>query len=112
MLEAPTYACVSLLMLVTPTPTPTPTKPPATPPATTFTDWPMFEPTLPSLLTCANLPMYALVSLDTTCTVPETPTLTPPETAALTPTPAMSSLLVAVTATPRNGLGSTPAVMT
>ncbi len=56
---------------------------------------------LPATLICACLPIQAAVWLVTTFTDPDTPTLTEPDREALMPTPAMSSLLVAVTATPR-----------
>src|SRR5262245_17106957 len=53
-------------------------------------------------LTAADLPMYADVWTLTTSTTPERFTATSPAIPALTPTPAMSSLLEAVTATPWN----------
>ena len=106
---APTVASACRWMIPTVTPAPTPTSPTAIDaaissmwnwlPAATRTDWFGSSTPVSGSLTCAPVPTVAVVWTLTMSTVPETATPTSPPEAA-TPTAAMSSLFVAVTATP------------
>src|SRR5690554_2569081 len=107
---APPRSWASVVTLTMPTAAlaPTPATPPAAMAATIsrFSSWPAATMTEPLLstepeLTWAIRPMKAVVVVSTMLTLPPTPTPAVPETATLTPTPAMSSRLFAVTATPR-----------
>jgi hypothetical protein len=75
--------------------------------AATLTDWAAFAPATLSAhvapqLISAEAPIVALVLMLETSTAPARLTAAVPEKPAPMPTTAMSSLFVAVTATPRN----------
>src|SRR5690349_22515651 len=89
--------------MCTPTPTPTPAVPAIASVAATPSSWNWFEAptrTLALEVTWARLPTYADVLAVTTSTTPEMLTAAVPANPAEMPTPAIVSLLVAVTATP------------
>src|SRR5438094_10600116 len=114
--ESSTRAVAYSCRTATPTPTPTPAPPPIESeadanstcnwlPAETQTDWSAFAPLGAGSFTCALAPTFAVVSTVITLTAPPTPTPALPPRATAMPTAFTSSLLVAVTATPRK-LGS------